>query len=249
MSSDQYLSGRQPKAVQNALRVLEEVARRGAGVTAKEIARGSSIPPATTYRLLNLLVAEGYLVRLPDLHGFALGQKLGTLVGGSAPPVVCTAARMAVAELRTTIRFGVHLILYGKTSIRVADSDPDRPFGSAQLLTRYLHASAVGRLYLADQPQWREAWPESRLRAATERTVTSPAVLDGILSEVRSRGYACQEGELRSENACLAVPVRSATHVLVAAIALHAPADRASALPPLVEQVQTCATRLGPLIS
>ena len=36
--SDGSLSGRQPKAVQSALRVLEEVARAGVGVTAKEIA-------------------------------------------------------------------------------------------------------------------------------------------------------------------------------------------------------------------
>jgi DNA-binding IclR family transcriptional regulator len=34
--SDGTLSGRQPKAVQSALRVLEEVARAGVGVTAKE---------------------------------------------------------------------------------------------------------------------------------------------------------------------------------------------------------------------
>ena len=31
------LSGRQPKAVQSALRVLEEVARSGVGVTAKDL--------------------------------------------------------------------------------------------------------------------------------------------------------------------------------------------------------------------
>lgn len=249
MTPDQPFSGRQPQAVQNALRVLEEVARRGAGVTAKEVASASGIPSATTYRMLNLLVAEGYLVRMPDLHGFALGQKLGALTGGAAPPAVCTAARMRVAELRTTIRFGVHLVLYGKTSIRVADSDPDRPFTSAQLLTRYLHASALGRLYLAEQPRWRDILPDRRLRAATDRTVTSPTALDGVLADVRARGFAIQVGELRSETACVAVPVRSSTGGLVAAIALIAPADRAEALLPLVDQVKACADQLGPLVS
>jgi DNA-binding IclR family transcriptional regulator len=124
------------------------VARRGAGVTAKEVAHASGMSPATTYRLLNILVAEGYLVRMPDLHGFALGQKVGRLVGGAAPPTVCHAVPMTLAELRGSIRFGVHLVLYGATSIRVSDSDPDHPFTSAPLLTRFLHASAIGRLYL-----------------------------------------------------------------------------------------------------
>jgi DNA-binding IclR family transcriptional regulator len=44
--------------VQSALALLQEVARAGAGVTAKEISSGLGLPPATTYRLLNLLVAE-----------------------------------------------------------------------------------------------------------------------------------------------------------------------------------------------
>jgi DNA-binding IclR family transcriptional regulator len=248
--SDQYLSGRQPKAVQSALQVLEEVARRGAGVTAKEVARASGIPPATTYRLLNILVAEGYLVRMPDLHGFALGQKVSGLVGGAAaPPTVCHAARVVLNELRSGIRFGVHLVLYGATSIRVADSDPDHPFTSAPLIARYLHASAIGRVYLADQPDWRAAWPEARLRAATDRTVTAPAAIESLLLDVRARGFATQCGELRPDAACLAVPVRSHTGTLVAAVALSAPVDRADALEPLVDQVQARADLLGPLVS
>lgn len=248
--SDQHLSGRQPKAVQSAFKVLEEVARRGAGVTAKEVARASGIPPATTYRLLNILVAEGYLVRMPDLHGFALGQKASGLVGSAAaPPMVCHAAKLSLNELRSTIRFGVHLVLYGATSIRVADSDPDHPFTSAPLITRYLHGSAIGRLYLAEQPDWRAVWPEAQLRASTDRTVTTPSALDTLLREVRARGFSCQSGELRADTACLAVPVRSHSGALVAAIALAAPADRADALVPLADQVRVCAEQLGPLVS
>jgi DNA-binding IclR family transcriptional regulator len=248
-STDQYLSGRQPKAVQSALKVLEEVARRGAGVTAKEVARASGIPPATTYRLLNILVAEGYLVRMPDLHGFALSQKVSGLLGGAASPTICHAARGVLADLRSTIRFGVHLVLYGATSIRVADSDPDHPFTTAPLITRYLHASAIGRLYLAEQQDWRKAWPDARLRAATDATTTAPGAIDNLLLDVRARGFASQRGELRPDAACLAVPVRSHTGVLVAAIALSAPVDRADALEPLVPQVKACAEALGPLVS
>jgi hypothetical protein len=37
---------------------------------------------ATTYRLLNLLVGVEYLVRLPDLHGLAMGRRAARLTGG-----------------------------------------------------------------------------------------------------------------------------------------------------------------------
>lgn len=150
---------------------------------------------------------------------------------------------------RTTIRFGVHLVLYGATSIRVADSDPDHPFTSAALITRYLHASAIGRVHLADQSDWRAVWPESRLRAATDLATTAPAAIDALLLDVQARGYASQRGELRADSACLAVPVRSHAGVLVAAVAVTAPLDRADALEPLVDQIRECTERLGPLVS
>jgi DNA-binding IclR family transcriptional regulator len=142
------LSGRQPKAVQTGLQVLEEVARRGTGVTAEEVAHSLHLPPATAYRVLNILVAEGYLVRTPDLHGFALGRKLSGLVTAAAPPTVCHAARQVLAELRGRVRFGVHLVLYTASAAKVVDPDPDHPYIAAQLLTRYRHASAVGKLLL-----------------------------------------------------------------------------------------------------
>ncbi|MFC7657698.1 helix-turn-helix domain-containing protein [Pseudonocardia benzenivorans] len=99
------LSGRQPRAVRSALAVLEEVVAAGPGVTAKEISAALRLPQATTYRLLNLLVGEEYLVRLPDLKGFALGRRAARLAlpVTVAPP---TAARAVVDHLRGLVRWG-----------------------------------------------------------------------------------------------------------------------------------------------
>src|SRR5579859_1661338 len=41
------------------------------------------MPRATVYRMLNFLVAEEYLVRMPDLKGFALGVRVAELTGGA----------------------------------------------------------------------------------------------------------------------------------------------------------------------
>jgi DNA-binding IclR family transcriptional regulator len=120
-------SGRQPKAVQSALRVLEQVARAGAGVTAKEVSAALDLPSATTYRLLNILVGEGYLVRLPDLTGFALGHKIGVLIDAAVAPTVPAAAREVLEELRLTVRFGVHLAYFTNTAGRLADVDTEYP--------------------------------------------------------------------------------------------------------------------------
>ncbi len=80
------LRARQPQAVRNAFAVLEEVARCGAGVTGTQVARNLGMPKATAYRLLNMLVEDEYLVRVPDLSGFALGRKVAWLVGLAEDP-------------------------------------------------------------------------------------------------------------------------------------------------------------------
>lgn len=68
--------GRQPTAVNNALAVLQVVAAAEPGITAREIHQELVMPRATAYRILQHLVAEGYLVRSPDLRGFALGNRM-----------------------------------------------------------------------------------------------------------------------------------------------------------------------------
>jgi DNA-binding IclR family transcriptional regulator len=128
------LSGRQPRAVRNALSVLQQVAQAGPGVTAKEISAGLRLAPATTYRLLNVLVEEEYLVRMPDLRGFALGRRVSTLAPPRPVPEVPAAAHAVVARLRDRVRFGVHLAGLTHGLVHLTDPDPDHPPADGGLL-------------------------------------------------------------------------------------------------------------------
>lgn len=247
---DANLSGRQPKAVQSALMVLEKVASSGPGITAKEVAESLGIPPATTYRLLNILVGEEYLVRLADLRGFALGRRIGGLLGPTPPPLICHAAHQLVAHLRTTIRFALDLVCYrAPASVHVVDADPDHLPLAEDSLARYLHASAVGKLLLSEQVEWRAIFPESDLVAVTAHPITSPPALDSQLVEVRATGVARQIGELRATSTCLAVAVRSVSGDLVGALGVTGPLERHGALTELIEPLRHCADQLRPLLA
>ncbi|AKS32547.1 IclR family transcriptional regulator [Mycolicibacterium goodii] len=247
--ADGALSGRQPKAVQSALQVLEAVALAGVGVTAKEIAERLSMPSATTYRLLNLLVADGYIVRLPDLSGFSLGPRMGVLIDAAVTPNVCTAAREQLAELRLSVRFGVHLFYYTNTSVRIADPDTEYPPPAEEsVLNHHLYACAVGKLLLAEKrdPDELLCYP---LGALTDHTVTARSALIAQLEEIREHRYATQTGELRDGSACVAVPVRSPAGSLVAAVAMSGRAEQAELLRRQVPTLADSAVKLSPLLA
>jgi DNA-binding IclR family transcriptional regulator len=232
----------------NALRILEQVVAAGPGVTAKEISTALRLPPATTYRLLNLLVAEEYLVRLPDLRGFALGRRSARL---SLPqvPEPCAAARAVVTALRHRVRWGVHLAAYTGGRLTLTDPDPDHPPTDDTLLARYPHASSLGKLLLADQPARRAGAHD--LRHLTEHTITDTDRLARELAVVSDTGVAIQLGELRPERGCLAVAIRNpATGMLVAGLALCAPPDRIQKLgTELLPALRDHADQLTPLLS
>jgi hypothetical protein len=75
------ITGRQPQAIRTALAVLRAVARAGPGVTAQQISATLAVPPSTLYRVIRLLIAEEYLVRLPGRRGLALGPRVSELAG------------------------------------------------------------------------------------------------------------------------------------------------------------------------
>ena len=233
--TDGDLRARQPKAIHSALAVLEEVARAGAGVTAREVSDNLALPRATAYRLLNLLVQDEYLVRMPDLKGFALGRKvvqLADLVTPSRPPL---AARDIIDRLRSNTRGGIHLVRYDLDRIRIVDSDPDFPFSDESRILRDLRASALGRLLLA----------ETGSQPVIQRTST---LFVPVIEQAERYGFATQLGELVPNQGCIAVPIRDDRGQLVAALGCSAPLDRLRDPGILLDKLATSARELTPLL-
>lgn len=143
------LHAREPKAIHRALRVLEAVAELGPGASAKAVSQLVDYPTATTYRLLNLLVQDGYLVRMPDLKGFALGQKVAALTGYLEPIRIPQAVRDLVAEMRGQVRAGVHLLRTEGGTMSIVDADSVFP-PPAVSRGRIIHPAAEPRSLTTD---------------------------------------------------------------------------------------------------
>ncbi|GAA2233935.1 helix-turn-helix domain-containing protein [Herbiconiux moechotypicola] len=236
------LRARQPKAVHSALAVLEEVARCGAGVTAQQVSENLGMPRATTYRLINLLVQDEYLVRMPDLRGFTLGRKVVELAHLVAPVAPPQAAVAVVDELRAGIRGGVHLVRYEGDRMRVVDVDPDFPLSDSRRLTAELDTSAMGRLLVAELLEQGAPLPPE-VRPIVRQ---SPERLESIRRGVALEGRAWQVDAFTPGFGCLALPIRGPRGELVASLTLSAPRIRIEQPGPVLDQLLDGTRRLAP---
>jgi DNA-binding IclR family transcriptional regulator len=218
--------GHEPRAVQRALALLEAVATLGAGASARDVAALTRIPPATAYRLLNLLVADGYLVRVEDLSGFALGLRTRELAGAALAPVPVLDPGPVLEELRSLVRHGIYLASYSGGRVHLVDRDPDHELSGETTWTTHLHASAIGKLLLVQRP---ELIGDGPLRRVTERTKTEPAEVVAELRRVRDVDAASEVDECRMGRTALAVPVRSDDGRLTGALTATGRTGRLSA--------------------
>jgi DNA-binding IclR family transcriptional regulator len=237
-----------PSSASTSLRILEVVARFGTGTTAKEITDALQMPPATAYRILNALVGDEYLARTSDLRGFALGHAISGLVTAATPPTVPTAARTAIEEFRNGNRFAVHLIMFRNASLRIADEDPDYPLQSAFEMIRYPHASAAGKMMLAELGDSASPLPKGPWTKLTQHTITDSARLEEQLAEIRHKGEASEINELEQGSASLALPVRLPDGSVGAALCLSGPSERFTAIREHAESARELTSRLTPLL-
>ncbi|KQR23337.1 helix-turn-helix domain-containing protein [Microbacterium sp. Leaf151] len=225
------LSARQPGAVHSALSVLEAVAHLGAGVTAQRLSAELGLPRATTYRLLNLLVEDEFLVRTPDLAGFALGAKVAQLAAVAAPPVrLSSAARAVVDNARHRVRGGVHVVLFVDGRIVVIDADPDFPLSDHARLTREPGRFALGRLMLVDDPS------------------AQGAAAEAARADLARWGATRQSGELAAVSGCLAVPLRDDAGRLAGALGFSGPRHRVDEPDTVLAALRPAADALAPLV-
>ncbi|CAH0230909.1 MULTISPECIES: helix-turn-helix domain-containing protein [unclassified Microbacterium] len=222
------LSARQPGAVRSALAVLEAVAHLGAGASAQRISTELGLPRATTYRLLNLLVEDEYLVRTPDLTGFALGARVAQLAGVTASPArLPSAARAVLAEARRTVRGGVHVVLFVDGRLVVIDADPDFPLSDEARLVREPERYALGRLLLVTQGR---------------------AAVAAAADDLRRFGATRQCGEVTPTSGCLALPIRDDTGATVGAIGFSGARHRVDDPGEVISALEPTVRALAPLV-
>lgn len=219
-------------AARQALAVLQAMARQPGPVPAAALARDLGVPRSTMYHLLAELVAAGFVVHLPEERRYGLGVsafELGSAYMRQEP--LARLARPVLGRLVDAVGHTAHLaVLHGREVLYVVEERaPGRPPLVTDVGVRLpAQLTASGRAVLAHLPavQVRALFPDPS--AFVERHGTGPTSLSAlrrVLSEVRRRGYATEDGQVTPGFASVAAAVFDHSGHPVAGAAVTFPAE------------------------
>jgi DNA-binding IclR family transcriptional regulator len=189
-----------------------------------DISRHTGLPIATCYRIVQRLNEWGALER--DSEGkYRIGLRLWE-VASLAPRSVGLQriARPYLQDLYETTGYAAHLAIregLELVSIERFQSPrqvPRRP----RTGHRYpLHVTAIAQVLLAHAPEEvQEEVLSGELRATTEYTYTQREVLERVLADIRSRGYAISDRQADLVHVGVAAPIFAPDKSVVAALSL-----------------------------
>ncbi|MFI5961107.1 IclR family transcriptional regulator [Streptomyces asoensis] len=233
-------------SVQRAFRLLEAASAHQNGAPAKQLARETGLPLATTYHLLRTLVNDGYLHKLPD-GGFVLGDRLQTLHTAGRAQALLSRVRPALAALRDELATAAYLTFYEEGEIRVAEIVDGPRAPRVDLWVGFEdagHATALGKSVLRelDDEARKEYLSRHHLADLTPRTITSAPELLRQLDASPVAPAVTDLEEYALGTVCVAVPVYSGD--ILGSLGVSLPADRLPRLEQVRERLLPTADRV-----
>jgi IclR family transcriptional regulator, pca regulon regulatory protein len=204
------------------LAVIRAFARDHAALSLSDVARSAQIPAATARRCLLTLEDLGYVTR--SGRSFLLRPRVLELGAAYLESInieqitkthLEELARKTADSAALCVLDGTDIVYVARTSVRTLLRL------EAHVGSRFpAHATSMGRVLLAGLSPERlnRYFEHAKLEALTERTVTDPAKLRGLIQDCRRLGYAVVEDELAYGVIALAVPVFDLEQRVVAAL-------------------------------
>ena len=216
------------QSLERAFAILDEVARRPAGVTA--IAERVRLPKSTVARLLATLEDVDAVERF-DGARWRIGPGVAALTAAVLPErSLISIAHPFLTDLVAELGEDAGLGLPDGNEILYVDQvESDNPVQVRDWTgTRApMHAVPSGLVLLAEWPDDAlDAYLSGQLGALTRRTVTDPVELRARLAEARRAGCAWGLEEFAEGIDSVAAPIRDARGKAIAAIHVHGPAYR-----------------------
>lgn len=241
------------QGVGRAFSVLELVADRP--LRASEVARGLGLSWATAHRLLAYLTEMGYLDRDPATRRYSVGVRsysLGSSYLARLPlphishPYLEAAATVSGATAQLVKRDHRRSVVLSVVEGR-RNHVPETTIGC----NFPLHCGSKGHVLLAHAPAaFVDDYLSRPLESLTQWTLVDADILRARFEEIRARGYAVTDRDVRVFSSSVAAPVVDAGGDVVASITLVVrPAELRSRRRQLVDVVRRTAEGVSGLLS
>lgn len=217
--------------------------------SAIQLADGLGVHARTARRLLERLVADGYVnVVEGDRRLYTPTMRLVALAGQVVQRTeLAQSAVPYVERLRERSREATHLTMPSYQSVVCVLHRGPATTDAIQPRLRELvpaHATAAGKALLAYRDRWREDILSRPLETFTSHTLATPDAFRPEVTRVRFRGYAIEDGEYQAGVRGVAAPVFDSTGQAIAALGISGSARRLS-----VERCRACGKLASELAS
>lgn len=213
------------QSVALALQVLEAMARSDGEMGVTELASALGTTKSRIHRHLRTLVTLGYLSQSETTERYRVGSRLISLGRAAAGSVDLTSVALPqIRVLRDRTGQAVSLGQIEPTGIRILHTLPGKmqiEVGVKPGSLLGFCTSAQGKMALACMPADRRAdlIPDV-IPAATEFTITDPAVFKTHIDDIAARGWATAPNETMLGLNALACPIFGADGETIATIAI-----------------------------
>ncbi|MEJ1154114.1 MULTISPECIES: IclR family transcriptional regulator [Microbacterium] len=214
------------QSIDRAAKILSSLqGARHLGIT--DLAAILELPPSTVHGLVKSLQEHGLVAKEPGTTRYMLGPALLKLSNVYLDTLDVRARAMRwTAELarRTGCATRLGVALFDEVIVIHHNRRPD---GSEQMpeigVTIPAHATALGKVLLAYDPNVADPLIAGELRSLTGATTTDPADLAVQLAQVVERGAAHDEDEAVLGESSIAAPIADRSGQVVAAISVVMP--------------------------
>ncbi len=218
------------QSIERAAAILRLLSGRNRRLGVVDLAGELNLPKGTVHGLLRTLQHVGFVEQDKDSGKYQLGAALlhmgsSYLDGNELRTRALNWSDSLAARTHEAVRIGTlhdSRVLVVHHVFRPDDSFQTLDVGS--LLPA--HATAMGKVLLADHPYAADELIGQGLEAFTDWTITAPDRLREELTLARERGWAWEVGELLAGQASMAAPIIDRTGRTVGAMGIVGKAER-----------------------
>jgi DNA-binding IclR family transcriptional regulator len=218
------------QSIERAAAILRLLSGRTRRLGVVDLAGELGLPKGTVHGLLRTLQHVGFVEQDEETGKYQLGAALlhmgsSYLDGNELRTRALNWSDSLAARTHESVRIGtlhegqvliVHHVFRPDDSMQTLDVGALLP----------AHASALGKILLADHPYVAGELARDGLEAFTPATITEPETLERELERVRKRGWAADIGELVNGQVSCAAPIIDRRGATVGAMGVSGPPDR-----------------------